>query len=46
MMVKMLKGKLKEAPSADSDRIIAAFEKGIDQVSEEKLREVITFLSE
>ncbi len=45
MMVKMLKGKLKENPSADSDKIISAFENGIDQVSEEKLNEVIAFLS-
>ncbi len=45
MMVKMLKGKLKENPSADSDKIISAFENGIDQVNEEKLDEVIAFLS-
>lgn len=46
MMVKMLKSKLKETPSSDSDKIISAFEKGIDQVSEEKLGEVIAFLTE
>lgn len=46
MMVKMLKGKLKESPSADSDRILAAFEKGIDQVSEDKLDKVIAFLNQ
>ncbi len=45
MMVKMLKGKLKENPSADSDKILSSFENGIDQVSEEKLDEVIAFLS-
>lgn len=46
MMVKMLKGKLKEKPVADSDKLMTAMETGVDQVSEEKLDEVIAFLSQ
>lgn len=46
MMVKMLKSKLKEKPGADTDKLMTAIETGVDQVSEEKLDEVIAFLSE
>lgn len=45
MMLKMLKAKLKENPSEDSDKIMSAFENGIDQVSEEKLDDVVALLS-
>ncbi|MBQ7116596.1 MAG: hypothetical protein IJN88_00110 [Clostridia bacterium] len=46
MMIKMLKGKLKEKPGADTDKIMTAFETGVDQVSEDKLSEVIAFLTQ
>ena len=46
MMLKMLKGKLKEKPGADTDKIMTAFETGVDQVSEDKLSEVIAFLTQ
>lgn len=46
MMIKMLKGKLKEKPEADSSKIMNAFETGVDQVSEDKLDEIIAFLSQ
>ena len=44
MMLKMLKGKLKENPTADGDKFISAIENGIDCVSEENLAELIEWL--
>ncbi len=46
MMIKMLKSKLKEKPAAESSKIMTAFETGVDQVSEDKLDEVIAFLTQ
>ncbi len=45
MMIKMLKSKLKEKPAAESEKIMTIFENGVDQVSEDKLDEVVAFLS-
>lgn len=45
MMIKMLKSKLKEKPAAESEKIMTIFENGVDQVSEDKLDGVISFLS-
>lgn len=45
MMIKMLKGKLQDKQEEQRDKILSAFENGIDQVSEEKLQPIIDFLS-
>ncbi len=45
MMMKMIKGKLKDSKEPRADEMIEAFEKGVDLVSEEKLDEVIEFLN-
>ncbi len=45
MMIKMLKSKLKDKPAAESEKIMTIFENGVDQISEDKLIEVIAFLS-
>ncbi len=44
MMLKMLKGKLKENPQPDSDKFISAIEGGVDCVSEENLEEILSWL--
>lgn len=46
MMIKMLKSKLKDKPAAESEKIMTIFENGVDQVSEDKLSDVIAFLSQ
>lgn len=45
MMMKMVKGKLKESGDPSADKMIDAFENGIDMVSEDKLDEVIEFIN-
>ena len=44
MMLKMLKGKLKENPHPDSDKFITAIETGVDCVSEENLAGIIEWI--
>ena len=46
MMLKMLKGKLKENPQPDSDKFISAIENGIDCVSEENLEGILAWLND
>ena len=46
MMLKMLKGKLKENPQPDADKIVAAIENGIDCVSEKNLEELLGWLDD
>lgn len=45
MAVKMIKGKLKETGGPDADKMIDAFENGIDMVSEDRLDPVIEFIN-
>ncbi len=45
MMMKMIRSKIKEKPEEEQDKILSAYENGIDQVSEDKLGEVIAFLN-
>lgn len=45
MMMKMVKGKLKEKDDPNADKMIAAFENGVDMVSEDNLTEVIEFIN-
>jgi len=45
MMLKMLKGKLKENPQADGDKFITAIEGGVDCVSEENLTDILEWIN-
>ena len=45
MMMKMLKGKLKESKEPRADEMLSALENGVDMVSGDKLDEVIEFLN-
>lgn len=44
MAMKMIKAKLKEEGGENADKMIAAFDNGIDMVDAEKLNDVIEFL--
>lgn len=44
MMIKMLKSKLKEKPQPDADKVLAAFENGVECVSEENLEGILEWL--
>lgn len=44
MMVKMIKGKLKESNDPKAKEIVEKFEEGFDMVSEENLGEILEFL--
>ena len=46
MMLKMLKGKLKENPQADGDKFVIAIEGGVDCVSEENLESILAWINE
>lgn len=46
MMIKMLKSKLKENPQPDADKVLAAFEAGVECVSEENLEGILAWLKE
>ncbi len=45
MMLKMLKGKLKENPHPDADKLIGAIESGVDCVSEENLGDILEWIN-
>lgn len=45
MMIKMLKSKLKENPQPDADKVLAAFETGVECVSEENLEGILAWLN-
>ena len=45
MMLKMLKGKLKDNPNADGDKIIGAIENGVDCVNRENLEEILEWIN-
>lgn len=45
MMLRMLKGKLKENPHPDADKVMNAIENGVDCVSEENLEGIIEWLN-
>ncbi len=44
MMVKMIKGKLKESDDPKAKEVVEKFEEGFDMVSEENLSEILGFL--
>ena len=45
MMLRMLKGKLKENPHPDGDKVMNAIENGVDCVSEENLEEILVWIN-
>ena len=46
MMVKMIKGKLKESNDPKAKEMVEKFEEGFDMVSEENLSDILAFLGE
>ena len=46
MMVKMIKGKLKESDDPKAKEMVEKFEEGFDMVSEENLGDILAFLGE
>ena len=46
MMVKMIKGKLKESDDPKAKEIVEKFEEGFDMVSEENLGDILAFIGE
>ena len=46
MMVKMIKGKLKESDDPKAKEIVEKFEEGFDMVSEENLSDILAFIGE
>lgn len=46
MMVKMIKGKLKESDDPKAKEVVEKFEEGFDMVSEENLGDILAFLGE
>ncbi len=46
MMVKMIKGKLKESNDPKAKEMVEKFEEGFDMVSEENLGDILAFISE
>ena len=46
MMVKMIKGKLKDSDDPKAKEVVEKFEEGFDMVSEENLGDILAFLGE
>ena len=46
MMIKMIKGKLKESDDPKAKEVVEKFEEGFDMVSEENLSDILAFLGE
>ena len=46
MMVKMIKGKLKESDDPKAKEVVEKFEEGFDMVSEENLGDILAFIGE